>query len=840
MFSVKLSSNHYIAPDNADAAVFDVGTKTQVENTIVQAIRYSNQDRLENAIASEVSTEGDVLTFTEDSENILTVTVDGYSYTLGVGTLKPGEFKHLDGQVELKLVAPTSANSIVKFRKGASIVLNKTTDICESVEPVLLKWNVNGSFNIVRGYQQEPAASFSFVACRTEEDRINRELCNGKELLIAGIRWNVSNLNVTIQKNSDQIVVTVALKHFLASRGNPSKSKIDKNLVKKKSLGRNNYRRRRDFSELVAESGVRYRGQDFKIRVPRSTKSDDTFTVRELLQQRAISLHSFVFFSGNGIELRNWYGTKVHVFSSDQIIGDFTYTNGGHGTEVDGIKLHTEFRNLQVNLDFDPDASDRNVGVTQRWSFENCRSLEDLLSPRQDRGFYFEQPDPQTLRNVGLNLDSGGTGKKATQITAFNGTTTFEVTYEGGYAYDSAKVYDVQITSENNFILELDSSINAETHWKQIKTSTTNHIFDTDGYRTSKVEVGQELTRLQQESQKLEAITLLAQAIQSGSESEPDPSLLAQSKAYQFDKTLPINKVTNYTLEAHENHFPDTVKAGDKCEEDYFPPKFISAMHSSSISQMLAPNPKSTKAFTYPLIVTGKNSSDFEQTTITSSVFPFQFETRKSVASSQGEYLKNAIAISTLSEHDGKPGTAPRLNRDIDPTNTNSNNNYDLYKDGNYYISSKNVDDQRRIKEGSKGYPDIDDPFEAAAISRTELAMINSRSSRSAEANFFWREGVEEGDLALIDGRFWRIYGIRDNRDVLNGYMRSRSFNLTLGANLISDIELEDRTGCNDGGVITSSAITPPVNIPITTPVIPIPTPDNFYRFDGNLSDSIS
>lgn len=795
MFSLAFSHDHFIPSENSTTGSYGdfVLSNNPSYGSIINTTTYTTADNVVYAVAENLTIDGDRIYFNSDAENIILVEIDGISYSLGVGELETGQFKFVDDQIELKIKQNISSNSIVTYQRQATGLTKTSTEICKPYDPVLAYWDAEGDFNINHTFQGEPTTSFSFHTCLDDEERINQELCNGTNLVVDGISWVVDGLTISRVKNTQDILVTVPLKHILASRGNPSKSSIDIPLLKRKSTARNNYKRSRLITQFTTETNVSYQGQNIALRSNRNDDRDDTTTIREILTNRAIKNHSFIFFNSNGVEIRNWYNTKVHIISDNDIIGDFTYSNGGHGSVVDGINLHTEYRNLKIGLEYDQDRVEQNTGITVRKIFTNCRDEEDLLSPRVDRGFYFTEPNSELYLNPGINFDSGGRVKEMSTTVYFNGTATFSTNVKAGNAFTSSDIYDINITTEGNIVLK-PGLITPQNYWQVVSNTTTNYIFDSIGYNTTKRITGQELARLQQESEKLEAVIFEAQA-QQIDQLNPDPSLLAQAEAYKFNFTLPIDDISNNVLNRHSDFFHDTVESADPCNK-IVEPKFVSLMARASESQIIKENPKTSEDFVYPLIVTGKQLFEFNKKTITSTVFPFKYEELNSSINSEGEHFKNAIALSNVTEHDGKPGIAPRLNRDIDPTDTSENNNHNLYKDTNYFLSSVNVDNKKSLNEGSKSYPDVDNPFQVAAIAKTELSIINSKNSRSAIININWRDGIEVGNFALIYGYLWKIFNIRDNRKIEKQRFVSTSFELTIGRYLISDVVLENRKEC--------------------------------------------
>ena len=542
----------------------------------------------------------DQLTFQAepDTENITEVIIDGCVYTLGYEPLEPGEFTFDPdtGTVIVQLKQPIHETTVVNYRTPAPIEPIRSNCICDrTIVPIFQKWNIKESdITISYSFGAEPTLSdFSFIACKSDINLINSQLCNGTEFAAYNNRWVINSTTIVLLKNSDQIGVNVSSVHWLAARGNPSKSPLDKLVRIKPRTGNGGYARSKNISEFATLSGVPYTGVSFSTRIDRSTSNSETKSMRQMLTENATKTHGFVYYSKNGVEVRPWGQTRIHSISEHEVKNDIALTQSGHGSLEDGIKLHTEYRNVKVNLDFDPDQSDRKVGVTQRWAFENCRDLFHLYNPVVYTGFYFRAPKDELYRNVGINFDAGGEVKKGTRITELNGTITFEEHYEYSNAFSSDESYDVIITSQGNIQLKFKTIQTPYTYHKEVKRTIINHIFDTDGYKIATLESGFQLARLQQESQKLEAITLRGQAAASATDVggiiTPDPSLTAQADAYRFTERLPIDTTTVYELAKHEDYFDDTVKPEEKCEDDYVPPKFVQNKYYRLETEIIRP-----------------------------------------------------------------------------------------------------------------------------------------------------------------------------------------------------------------------------------------------------------
>ena len=292
--------------------------------------------------------------------------------------------------------------------------------------------------------------------------------------------------------------------------------------------------------------------------------------------------------------------------------------------------------------------------------------------------------------------------KKATKTTYFNGTPTFEQQFEAGYAFASSEVHRIQITSEGNMTITLYSTANPRSYWGIVKQTTSDWVYDRDGYLEKIKITGRRKARLQQESEQLEAVTLKAQSIRDGRRVNgiftPDPSKEAQAEAYEFTEELSINDTTDYTLGKHRDYYDDVVQPDECQEEDFVEPKFVKLMRRLSEDYIIKDNPKNTEEFIYPPIVTGDFKRESEDTVIKSTEFPEKYEVRSRSSTATGEYFKNTRTESNIDYREGKPSTHTRLNLEFDFTNTATNSNYETYRNQNYYLSSPGVSD-RDIKE---------------------------------------------------------------------------------------------------------------------------------------------
>jgi hypothetical protein len=750
-----------------------------------------------------------VLIIDKNIDNLVEIKVNGNKYTLAIDSDNPqkGEFvfDYNSKEAVVYLYSFTGElNIIYKASKSYNLDLAKiNAGVCvDSLDQLLYRWNAYEDLQINYSFGSEPTFSFKFIACSDREELIKTELSNGKEVSCFGAKWVVTNLQITkSHEYTKEIAVTVQLGHFLIARGTPSTSAIDRPIKLKKKNG-NSIASFRTAAEIASLSGVEYTGVDIQVRTPKSTSSEEFTTLRQILEERAVKEHKFVYYSPNGVETRSWRGTRTHVISNSDVRNDTITSNyQGHGSFLNGVKLHTEYRNLQVNLDFSED-SDRLAGVQTDWIFENCNSLAELYSAAEDMGWYLKQPDQDVLRNPGINFDVGGAFTKiATRRITVNGTTTFEQRFEAGYAFTSKQTHEIEITAQGGIIIKLDTATFPQSYWGIVRQSTSDWIFDEYGYLTSINVSGTETARLQQESEKLEAVSLYAKAlanpVDDGGITVPDPSLVAQAEAYEFTRNIPISDQTRYVLGRLRDHYDDVVKPSDCEDEDFVEPKFMREMRRSREDYFIAANPKNNEQFTYPQIVSGRYLKESETISLTSTSFPEKYEVRTRKQSNEGEYFKNSRAEGQNDYREGRPGIHTRLIRDIDYENNDDNGNYERYKNKNYYLNSVGVDSSVRVNEGSKSYPDVDDPNQVKAIAETELSIINTQNALTTSITIDWRSGIEVGDFAIFQGKRWKIFSIQDNRKIELNRIINESLDLTLGYYLEPKLILNDENNCS-------------------------------------------
>ena len=731
------------------------------------------------------------------TNNVTAIAIGNSNYSLAIDSDNPtpGEYLYNYRSNEVKVYlkdGDSLERDTLTYESGNELNLVKSTDICGSSEPLLARWNATAdSLTLNDAWGQLPGGfSFGFVACESERSRIKTELCKGTLHYAFNNRWVVSSLTISETSTTEQIVVGVGFAHWLSSYGDPSQSPLDKPIKLKKD---GIYTRSRTLASFAAQAGIAYKGAEIRIRIPRETKNSEHTTLRSLLGERAITAHSWVRYTSTGIELVRWSAGATHVINEEDLKDkNLAFSYGGSGSVFNGVKLAVELRNKKVKLDFDTD--NQNLGVTEEWEFEGCNNLFELYNPVfPDANGTLRSLTAETLRNMGYNFDRSEVySKTGVRTIRFNGTITFQQSIKTGLAFASSEVYETVISPQGNYTLRLKSAISPANYFGVVEQSTSDWRFSpVDGYLNSIVRFGTETSRLKQETEKLEAITYKAKAIQNQKNGVLDPDFIARSQAYEFNRNRPINDVEVHVLNKHSNYYSDTVRPED-CEE--VEAKFLREKRRLRSDSIIEPDPDSTKQFTLPPVVSARVFQEFERKTLTSTEFPQKYETIFSKTSLNGQQGRDAARDRSLQFFDGKPSPHTRLDLNFDQTQTEQNPNRDLYGDRHFYISSPNVHTRQKINEGSIGYADIDDPNEVKAIATTQNSIDNTRACLTTEISIHYRQEIKKGDFAILRGKRYKIFGVNDNRQITRNRQKSESFKLTLGLFLSPSLELEDRT----------------------------------------------
>ena len=890
VFPIEQSVSHPIAPESLNVGIFgnivfddppweEYGTPIPIITTVPE-------DEVECFILDDEqivtplgATSSEIIYQLEDTyEQISEVYVNNQLYTIGYSPLAPGTFRY-DEELNQLVILPDldtvpSVNLTVFFKAikevddtlptivngvviNSEVALRKVKkynpavcSISKESLSLIAKWNADAKISISHQFQGHSQLTFTFTACRHQEKEVLEEIGNGTLFTALNTRWRVHTININHQAFSKAIVVSVSCQDALASAGTPSISGLDRRVIKKTS-GYYSFNEYRTVGEIAAISQVPYHGPSLRFSVGRNTSFEETVTLRELLNSRAIIAHGFVHYRGGvQVEVRKWQSTKTHVLARSQIRSpDLSFSYNGQGSYLDEVRLNTEYRNMRIQRNFHPDRGTgeetNNEGFTQRYTFTNCVSLGDMKSPREYNGFYYVNPKSDILNNPGINFDSGGPVKSSTLVQEINGSVTREITEKWGYAYASSETHSTTENSEEEATTRLSGFINPHSHWKRVEKTVTNYFYDSQGYLTGVVKRGRSIARLLQETENLEASNLKYKA-RKESDTVSRQNMLRQVEAYEFHHNLPIYDVTGYALTNHDNYFANTIQAGDRCNPAWVQPKFVSLMSRYSRSEIVKENPRNTEKRTFAPITVGKYLRESEKTTITKRTFPYKHEKRTRISNSEGARLKNATGSANVTQIKGKPGLHTRAafiedyrrGRPLVPIVLNEKryilNSVGVSSHSVSGVSYSSTGTSRGI-EGTKSYPDIEDIGSVHRIATTELSIMNTQNSLTTSMNIDRRENMEVGDFLIFMGAAWKILRIQDELSIENGVVRSTSFTINIGRYLTPELSTSSsdcrRPGTNSGRV--------PINADLSVEeVLNDTTPDHYYAFEGDLTDS--
>lgn len=805
MFLIKVDSNAENNINQASGFVdFILDSNKELNGIKIDYKCYGEEDNKANFVINKdnYTVTDNILTFTarENVNNISEVIISNVIYTLAkdANDLQPQEF-YFDFKtkaVEVFLIQQPLGH--VGYTSSVESLTIKENCVIAPLEPILLKYSNSAKLKSKFILEKEPTFTLSIEFCEEDLPEISNYFCNGSEHTIDGYKVVVDNPQIVEPgKNSTNLYkININFIHYLASRGDPDKSAMDyplklvgQSISPQGGSNGNSYVSRRTLGDFAVRAGINYRGKDLRVRIERDTKPTAYTTFRSLLEERKRNGLGFIHFTQDGVELREWKKTRIHFINeSDLIDTNITFSPGGHGTEIDGIKLSNELRNIKVNFDFDKDTSEQNQGFSQDWSLENATSVADLYIPAETGESYTLNPSNNVLRSPGNIFDYNTIKKRGTENLRFNGSIIFQRVIETGYRADSSETHLIDVNDGATKITF--NNPNPQSFWKANKEYTKDWIYEgNDGYLKQKIATGTQVARVQKETEELEAALLEAELIQNPG----DDNIRNRRDSYKFNLNLPILDVEHVTLNNHRSYFSDTKKQA----LDDFEPKFVKRKFHYRDDKVVRENPNNTEEITLPPIVTGQFFREIVETNITSSTFPQKFETRTIKQNNEGAYFRESNTESNIAYREGKPSIAPRLNTKLDYSNGTINPNFSIYSGQNLYIHSPQLQDvELKIQEGSKKYIDIDNPEDFLEIAKIEQSIINSQNSFSATINIFWRAGIEVGDFAMFRGKFWKIFSKDDDRSFQGNYkVESDRFALGIGRYFEPELILENRLG---------------------------------------------
>lgn len=738
------------------------------------------------------------------------VVINGQQYELTFNeTLEPGQYSlaQRDSIADdfTVLIAPKTDNPRyrVQFQNEPSLNAIKTTRVKLNIPDFLLKWNARGSIDVTRSLEQHPRATATFSLNRAQECQARITLKRGKLVNLFGISFRITDYSYTpLQEEAKQILLTITLSGEHESYANLSRSKWDLPIYLKGENGEKFGWQ--SLSDYAKEVGAKYTGKPIYIYVSKSTSTEATTTLRELLN-RAIVNEQFVFYSApNRIEARDWGKTKLHKLKDHYTIESHAFP--GAGTLIGKVQLLREFRNTELILQKPEDINDEIV-ETQRWEFEGCKSLADMQTPAVpisvgDKISIYKNPSLDALRDPTTCFDTGNFSKKAHLIAETNGVETSRETWEWGWIHNSLDCYTVipkdavvngsqdygTITKSENYrviftpLKKFSFIANA---WKEVRRFKTVRHFNSEGYLVEEKVAGKELARSLQDTSDLEAIGTQLRAFEllkksdDSEDADQAAELLKQAEAlfkladcYRFLKTEPIKSKTSYELEPHSKYFSDINNPASK--DNFIEPRFVKHSLKTDLKRVVEENPGSTEEIPLPPIVRGCEETQEQRTVVTSKKDPGRFVTMNFAARSDGRGLADKISIGDPKENIGRPSIHQRkpVPKPTKPKEVSTGNGFTaqsldeaIAKEVKILLNTPNSDPIGNLSQDSISFPDVFDKKLALKAAQTLLSKENLGAENLVVNSAIYRD-YEEGDRLLLEGEQKKIRQINFSFDI--------------------------------------------------------------------------
>ncbi len=720
---------------------------------------------------------------------------------------------------------------------------------------VFKQFNVYGSVNITRTILGHPTASFQCTASRPREVELRNTLKNA-EFFLWGIKYFVVSLTIEryslLSKPGNLIDIKVNLTGIHSPKSQPSRSPLDEP-VKLSELG--NPATVASINKLALASGVRYRGADIKIDVPRETSGGEIVEFRSELESRAVIYGEFVYYSDpNFVTTRPWGRTTKHVLTDAEIVSEkYAINTPGIGTPIaDGtVCLVKEYRNTTLNLDrsnidkYNPNGGDsEGLDEITREEFENT-SVEDTIEDVQTAPFIEDLEALESiLKDPSSTFDNGGFLKKYRQITERSGIETKRTEQVYGWVFTSKDTYDLIIEDSEVVGTKFREGIaaSAQGFWQKIEETTTQHIFDNDGYLIRTLKTGTKKGRVKQESNSLEVMEIEKEIKQSQDDPTASPdtsdetiaSRVAEQSLYDYDVDFPIADEQFYELTNFRKVYQDT-RIPDIGETDFVEPKFVSKSTRRNLATFSKPDPSSTSDDRKPEVTTKDTFISSARTVIISPnpsnrqlKKPERYKTIEYQQASSGERGKYVAAAGKSSIKKGRPPIHTRLKYGLsvvgvlsftetpippDDLEEGKDFKYYLYTPETPFLPTSSAINPGRVRDfslsnfsaisglnklplsqNSVSFPGVDSAEVGRKAAQTQISIENTQSAETVTLSILRRPEFSEGDLIIWDNKVWVLLEISEEQIIVpvEGILRIyyRKFQIKLGRLLNVPVEL--------------------------------------------------
>ncbi len=720
--------------------------------------------------------------------------------------IQPGQFRIADQRVDYLPFADSPQNFYLKYSVATA---PEPSSIPISGLLRQLGCGVEAKIVETKAIQGHPSLQ---ITVTDDDDRLSfyEGLEIGKKIFsFNGMRYRLVAPK-TIVKNhiDDKIIVRLNFRGIWASFGT-NQSPLDIPIRLSEFGDCHHYSNEVSLQSLAAKVGVRYIGRDVRIKNYQNSP-ETTVTVRQVLEERAAYVGGFAYYSNpNAIEIRRWK-PRTHVLPICEKLEKGTFTFSGENQKERGVELASIYRNAEIKLDWQEAEAQRNreEDLEVKWSYNECQSFSDLQSPAEpirnsDGGITaYQMPGSDTFRNPSNAFDNGGFTKFIEREVYRRGILIQVTRWVWGWVFTSLDYYQVILNSDRT-----EAEIRSDTNfykfdffprrtgiasfWRQVEFSDTQYIFDEQGYLVEEITTGRRLGRLLQDNSDVPAIRAREEYFELNrqknlvlAQPSPDAELantLEQqaaakfrlSRAYKFDRVFPINVRKTYTLRELADHFPEIIPpANSECF--YIPPKYVALAKRVEENILVEPNPESTEDNELLPIIVGYKKTFTEKTEITDTRGRGKFRRTTTSKDERGRGLQGKISIKVDQPISGKPRKQIILPR-TQPSDTEQRSrlsNYERNRNKKFLITTSGVEQPDRspgqtlseplnpIVEQPLFYKDVDNLSDAIAIAELKLNIQNSLNSYTFSRTADELPNIDEGDIAIDDGKSWVVKGI--------------------------------------------------------------------------------
>lgn len=551
----------------------------------------------------------------QDLTSVTSVTVNGQVYPIGTPS-QPGTFTF---QPNTNTVVVTSSTPIPA---GTTVAVTglptfipqftkeyPTNDLCEAIPEFLKRWNIAGSIQIDRTLKGWPSASFSLIVHKSEKAAVMAYFKPKQKISLYGCYFECSTPTVVEKPRDEFVEISIQLRG-----GWEREATGPVRLVwgTAQNLGYTT------IAALCRRAGMGYIGPDVRIIIPRGTTRSASTTVMGEASSRGIRQNLFPFLSGmDGIEMRNYDQTRLHVLDPGDIMGPITHNRSGSGGDYNGVPLAAEYKNTELQLSARIDVS-RNITEALESGHTNPRIVYKKLAvvggeavetvnsmEAKDSGVWWpsgpsknwrvsimqnNSPMEEEERVYALlgspltvyGIKEGDDGLEDYYLEGFNTQSRWVLVKEVRTRYEYGKMH----RKHQDYLLKV-----VTRGWQYMNFSSSDLLELRRQYAEEEGGDGALLRSLYNQMMLAQFVppSALCDSAYEPSTNAPEYKNLAMPLRNMTHK-VPINETTTYTLAPMRDYYPDMLCRSD--DPDFIEPMFCIEEERVSEDLAFAPDPR--------------------------------------------------------------------------------------------------------------------------------------------------------------------------------------------------------------------------------------------------------